>query len=70
MEPEDQKNFLVLKITAFEPGSRNSHILEQDTSHWQSICYQATLRFKISLKEVYSKAGSLRVMKNIMKLLS
>ena len=70
MEQENQKKFLISKIIAFEPGSTNSHILEQDTSHWQSICYQATLRFKISLKEVYSKAGSLRVMKNIMKGLS
>ena len=56
-------------IIAFEPGSTNSHILEQDTSHWQSICYQATLRFKISLSQVYSKAGSLRMMDYIMKVL-
>ena len=48
MEPKkNQAKFLVFKIIAFEPGSTNSHILEQDTSHWQSICYQATLRFKI-----------------------
>ena len=52
MEQENQKIFLVFKITAFEAGSRNSHILEQDTSHWQSICYQANLIFKMSLKEV------------------
>ena len=70
MEQKNGKKILVFKITACEPGSTNSHILEQDTCHWQSICYQATLRFKISLKEVYSKAGSLRVMKNIMKVLS
>ena len=30
----------------------------------------ATVRFKISLREVYSKASSLRVMKNLMKVLS
>ena len=70
MEPKNQKMFLVFKIITFEPGSTNSHNPEQDTCHWQSICYQATLRFKISLKEVYSKAGSLRVMKKIMKVLS
>ena len=69
-EQENQKIFLVFKIIAFEPGSGSSHILEQDTSHWQSICHQATLRFKISLRDVYSKASSLRVMKNIMKVLS
>ena len=47
MEQQNRKMLLVFKITAFEPGSRNSHILEQDTSHWQSICCQGTLRFKI-----------------------
>ena len=70
MEQENPKNFLVFKIIAIELGSTNSHILEKDTFHWQSICYQATLTFKISLTEVYSKAGSLRVMKNIIKELS
>ena len=70
MEQENQKKFLVFKIIAFEPGSPNSHILEQDTSCWQPICYQATRRFKISLREVYSTAGSLGVMKSIMKTLS
>ena len=69
MGEKNQKKFLVFKIIAFELGSTNSHNYEQDTCHWQSICYQATLRFKISLKEVYSKAGSLRVIKNIMKVL-
>ena len=70
MEEENETKFSIFKIIAFGAVSKNSHILEQDTSHWQSICYQATLRFKISLKEVYSKASSLRVMKNIMKVLS
>ena len=70
MEQKNQKTFLVFKITECEPGSTNSHVLEQDTSYWQTICYQATLRFNISLRQVYSKAGSLRVNKNIMKLLS
>ena len=70
MEQKNEKKILVFKITAFEPDSRNSSILEGDTSHWQSICYQPILRFKISLREVYSKSSSLRVMKNIMKMLS
>ena len=70
MEQENQKIFLVFKIIAFEPRSTNSHVLEQDISHCQSICYQATPRLKISPREVYSKAGSLGVMKNIMKVLS
>ena len=64
------KKFLVFKIIASEPGSENSYILEQDTSDWQSICYQATLRFKIGLREKFSKPGSLRVMKKMRKVLS
>ena len=67
MGQKSHKKFLVFKIIAFETGSNNSHILEQDSSHWQSMCYQATLTFNISLGEVYSKASSLRVMKNLMK---
>ena len=70
MEQKNQKKILVFKKIALDLGSTKSRILEQDTCHWQSICYQASLRFKISLREVYSKAGSLRVMKNIMKVLS
>ena len=69
MEKKNQKKILVLKIIGFEPGSTNSHNPEQDTCHWQSICYEGTLRFKISLNEIYSKAGSLKVMENIMKVL-
>ena len=63
------KKLLVFKIITFEPQSTNSHNLEQDTSHWQSTRYQATLRFKISLRGQYSKAGFLRVMKKKMKVL-
>ena len=70
MEQKNQKKILAFKKFALDFGSTNSRILEQDTCHWQSICYQATLRFNISLRVVYSKAGSLRVMKNIMKVLS
>ena len=69
MEQKMAKKILVFKIIALELDSTNSHSLEQDTCHWESVCYQATLRFKISIREVYSKAGSNRVMKNIMKVL-
>ena len=55
--------FLVFKIIAFEPWSTNSDNIEEDTWHWQSICYQATVRVIMSLKEIFSKSGSLRVMK-------
>ena len=57
MEQKNVKKFLVFRIIAFEPGSTNSHNPEQDTCHWQSICYETTLRFNISLREVYSKQG-------------
>ena len=70
MEQKNQKKILVFKKTALDLGSRNSRILEQDTCHWESICYQASLRLKISLRQVYSKADSFKVMKNIMKVLS
>ena len=70
LEQKYQKKISVLKIMALELWSTNSHILEQDTFHWQSISYQANIRFKISLSEVFSKAGPPRVMKILMKLLS
>ena len=62
MEQKDLKNPLVFKIIAFELGSTNSHSPEEDTCHWQSITYQATLRFQISVREIFSKSGSLRVL--------
>ena len=63
MEQKNQKKLLVLKIIPFESGTRNSHNLEQDICHWQSMCYEAPLRFNISLREIFSKSGSRRVMK-------
>ena len=69
MEQKNENKFLLFKIMAFEPGSTNFHILEEDTCHWQSISYQATLRFNKSLREVYSISSSLRMLKNIMKVL-
>ena len=47
MEQENPEKVLVLKIIEFEAGSTNSHILEQNTSDWQTICYQAPQRYKI-----------------------
>ena len=63
MEQKNLKKFLVFKIIAFEPGSTNSDVHEQVTCHWQSICYQATLRVNVSLKEIFCKAAFLRVIK-------
>ena len=46
MKQKNQKRFGVLKIIAFESGTANSHNPEQDICHWQSMCYETTLRFK------------------------
>ena len=63
MEQENLIKFLVLKISAFELGTTNSHNPEQDNCHWESICYERSLRFNISLREIFSKSGSPIVMK-------
>ena len=61
------KKSLVLKIITFESGTTNSQNREQDTSHWQSSCYETPPRFNISLKGIFLKSSSLRVIKNMMK---
>ena len=63
MEQENLIKFLVLKISAFELGTRNSQNPEQDNCHWQSMCYERSLRFNISLREIFFKSGYFRVMK-------
>ena len=63
MEQKNEKKLLVLKIIAFESGKANSHNPEQDICHWMSMCYETHLRFNISLREIFSKSGSLRVLK-------
>ena len=63
MEQKNEKKLLVLKIIAFESGKANSHNPEQDICHWQSMCYETPLRFNISLREVFCKSVSLRVMR-------
>ena len=63
MKQKNWKKLLVLNIIAFESGTTNSHTPEQDNCHWQSMCYETALRFNISLREIFSKSGSDRVMK-------
>ena len=63
MDRKNQKEFSVSKIIAFDSGMTNSHNPKEDTCHWQSICYETPLRFNISLKKIFSRLGSLRVMK-------
>ena len=57
------KKLLVFKTIAFESGTTNSHNPGQDICHWQSIFHGRALRFNISLREIFSKSGSLRLMK-------
>ena len=63
MEQENLKKILVRKRSAFESGMTNSQNPEQDNYHWQSMCYETLLRFNISLREIFSKSASRRVMK-------
>ena len=63
MKKNNQKMFLVLKVIAFQSETTNSQNPEEDTCHWQSMYYETPLIFKILLREIFSKSGSLRVMK-------
>ena len=63
MKEKDRKKLLGLNIIPFESGMTNSQNPEQETCHWQSMCYETAPRFNISLKEIFSKRGSPKVMK-------
>ena len=63
MKQNNRKILLVLNIIPFESGMTNSHNPEQDNCHWQSMCYETSLRFDISLREIFSESGSHKVMK-------
>ena len=63
MKQKNWKKLVVLKIIPFESGTTDSHNLEQDISHWQSMCYETPLRFNISLREIFCESGSHIVMK-------
>ena len=63
MEQKNEKILLVLRIIPFESGTTNSHNPEHYSCHWQSMCNETPLRFNISLRDIFSKSRSLRVMK-------
>ena len=69
MEQKNQRTFFVLKIIAFESETTNSHNPKQDNCHWHSMCYETHLRFNISIREIFSKSGSPRVINKMMKVL-
>ena len=47
MEAKNAKKFSLLKIIEVESGKTSSLNHEKDTCHWQSICYETSLRFII-----------------------
>ena len=63
MKQKNNKKLLVLNIIPFESGTTNSHNPEEDNCHWQSMCYGRSLRFNISLRDIFSISGSPRVTK-------
>ena len=62
MKQKNPKKYLGLNLIPFELGTTNYHTPEQDNYHWQSMCYKRPLRFNISLREIFLKSGSPRVM--------
>ena len=50
-------------IIAFASGTINSLNLVKDTCHWQSMCSETSLRFNISIREIFFKSASIRVMR-------
>ena len=63
MEQKNEKKVLDLKIIAFESGTTISNNPEQHNCHWHSMCHETQLRNKVSLREIFSKSASLRLMK-------
>ena len=63
IKQKNSRKLLVFKIITFESRTTNSHNPEQDICHWQSMCYETALRFKISLREIFPKSPSPIVMK-------
>ena len=63
IEQKNSRKLLVFKIITFESRTTNSHNREQDICHWQSMYYETPLRFSISLREIFSKSGSPRVIR-------
>ena len=63
MKQKDRQKLFVLKIIPFQLGTTNSKNPEHYNCHWQSMCYKTPPRFKISLREIFSKSGSPIVIK-------
>ena len=63
MEQKIEKTFFVLQIIAFELRVADSHNIEQDTCHQMSMSLQTSLRFYLTLGDIFSKSTSLRMTK-------
>ena len=61
MDWKNRKKFSVLKMIAIELATTSSLNLEKDTCHWHSKCYETSLKFNISLREIYLQSSSIRV---------
>ena len=53
MEQKIQKKLSIFQIMSFELGVANSHNLERDNCHRQSMCQQTPLRFHLTLVETF-----------------
>ena len=62
MKQKSQQKLFVIDIIPFESGTTNSQNPEQDNCHCQSMSYETPRRFTISLREIFSKSGSPKVM--------
>ena len=67
MEQTNLKRIFVVKVIAFESRTNNYQNPEQYICHWQSVCYETPLGFNISIREIISERGSLRVLKKSVK---
>ena len=56
--------FSILEIIASEPVAGIPLIYDDNTCELQSRCYQTVLRFRISLKEMFSNSIFPRLMDN------
>ena len=63
MKQKIERKFFVFRILAFQLGVANSHNIELDTCHWQSMCSQTPLRFHVTLGETFSKSAINKILK-------
>ena len=64
---ELKKYFLIFQIVAFKLGVIDSHNLEHNTCHLQSMCQHSHLWFHLTLGETFSKSTSVKILKKNVK---